>query len=501
MEASNRYEGSTRMNVAMVTRRLLSVFLGASLFALPCWGPELAAQGAPSAGPLSEQVDSLFQRWHRPDSPGAAVLVMHGGAVVHRAGYGMASLEHGVPNRTTTVFDIASVSKQFGAYAVALLDHEGRLSLDDDVRKWIPELHDFGRTITLRHLVHHTGGIRDWPGTLSMAGWSYEDVLSFEQILRMAYDQRDLNFDPGAEYAYSNTGYNLLAEVVARATGMSFREWTQERIFAPLGMTQTHFHDDHREVIRDRAESYAPGPDGRWWRVTNNLTALASSSLFTTTEDLALWVRHFHDPDPRLGGARVVERMHERGLLNGGDTIAYAFGQNWTEWRGLRTASHGGSWAGFRTVLQRFPDQDFAVIILANTADMNPSALAREVAAIWLGDELAPQEEDAAGTVAGQGEGEAGDRWAPDVAELRGYEGVYRAAEFPSEYRIQVADDGLVARHFRTGDRPLRPTAPDRFQSPGFGEVVFQRGPGGEVTGFTANSARIRGLRFERIPE
>jgi CubicO group peptidase (beta-lactamase class C family) len=484
----------------MIRRRLLSGFIAFSLFAPLGWGSELAAQGPASAEGLSQQVDSLFQRWHRPDSPGAAVLVIHGGEVVHRAGYGMASLEHGVPIRTTTVFDIASVSKQFGAYAVALLDQEGRLSLDDDVRKWIPELHDFGTTVTLRHLVHHTSGIRDWPGTLSMAGWSYEDVLSFEQILRMAYDQRDLNFRPGDEYAYSNTGYNLLAEVVARATGMSFREWTHERIFAPLGMTRTHFHDDHREVVIDRAESYAPGPDGRWRRVTNNLTALASSSLFTTTEDLALWVRHLHHPDARFGGTRLVERMHERGVLNSGDTIAYAFGQNWTEWRGLRTATHGGSWAGFRTVLQRFPEQDFAVIILANTADMNPSGLAREVATIWLADELAPEEESGTGTVAGQAESEVADPWVPTAEELRRYEGVYRAAEFPSEYRIEVVGDDLVARHFRTGDRVLRPTALDRFQAPGFGEVVFQRGEEGEVTGFTANSARIRGLRFERTP-
>jgi CubicO group peptidase (beta-lactamase class C family) len=482
-----------------VRSRAISVFFGLSLFALPWWGTGVAAQGPSSPVALSEQVDVLFQRWHRPDSPGAAVLVVHRGEVVHRAGYGMASLEHGVPIRTTTVFDIASVSKQFGAYAVALLEAEGRLSLDDDVRKWIPEIHDFGRTITLRHLIHHTSGIRDWPGTLSMAGWSYEDVLSFDQILRMAYDQRDLNFDPGAEFAYSNTGYNLLAEVVARAAGMSFREWTRERIFAPLGMTRTHFHDDHREVIRDRAESYAPGPDGKWRRLTNNLTALASSSLFTTAEDLALWVRHLHQPDPRLGGQGLVERIHERGVLNGGDTIAYAFGQNWTEWRGLPTATHGGSWAGFRTVLTRFPDHDFAVIILANTADMNPSGLAREVAAIWLGDELAPEEEGAVGTVAAQDGGEEANPWIAGPEELQEYEGVYRAAEFPSEYRLEVVEGRLLARHFRTGDRVLRPEAPDRFQAPGFGQLVFQRGPGGEVTGFTAISARIRGLRFERI--
>jgi CubicO group peptidase (beta-lactamase class C family) len=447
---------------------------------------------------LSAEVDALFERWHRPDSPGAAVVVLHRDDVVHRAGYGMASLEHGVPIRPGTVFDIASVSKQFGAWAIAVLEAEGSVGLDDDVRDYVPELPDFGSTITLRHLVHHTSGLRDWPGALSMAGWSYEDVLSFDQILRMAFEQRDLNFAPGEDYAYSNTGYNVLAEVVARVSGSSFRSWMDERLFRPLGMHRTHFHDDHREVVPDRADSYRPEPDGRWLRVTNNLTALGSSSLFTTADDLTRWVRYLHDPDPAVGGPGVVERMHERGVLNGGDTIDYAFGQNWGAYRGLRVATHGGSWAGFRTVLQRFPDQDFAVVILANAADMNPSALAREIAEIYLADDLGPP------AVVDESSGEAdrdaaADPWQPTAEELEAFEGEYRAVEFPSVYRLEVTGDVLVARHFRTGDRPLRAAGPDRFQAPGFGEVAFERGPDGEVTGFTANSVRIRGLRFERV--
>ena len=206
--------------------------------------------------------------------------------------------------------------------------------------KYVQQVPDFGKTITLRHLVHHTSGIRDWPGALGMGGWNYQDVISFNQIVRMAYHQRDLNFAPGAEYTYSNTGYNLLAEVVARVSGKSFREFCDERIFQPLGMKNTHFHDDHTEVVVNSADSYRLGPDKKFHRAVSNLTALGSSSLFTTVDDLAKWIDNFHSPKPLVGGSAVIARLHERGRLNDGTTIAYAFGQSVGEYRGLRTVTH-----------------------------------------------------------------------------------------------------------------------------------------------------------------
>ena len=441
---------------------------------------------------LSAEVDRLFEQWHRPDSPGAAVLVLQDGEAVHAKGYGMANLEHGVPIRTTSVFDIASVSKQFGAFALALLEADGLLSVDDEVHRYIPELPDFGRPITLRHLVHHTSGIRDWPGTLSMAGWDYQDVLSFEQILRMAFHQKDLNFDPGSEYAYSNTGYNLMAETVARVSGVSFREFCQERIFGPLGMTRTHFHDDHTEVVRDRADSYRPAPGGGYRFVNNSLTALASSSLFTTVEDLARWVENFESPV--VGGPEVVARMHERGVLNEGDTIPYAWGQSTRRYRGLETWSHTGSWAGYRTALLRFPEQRFAVVILANTSNMNPARLANEIADLYLDEHLLPEEPEEP-----RPEREPEDPWEPTLADLHEYVGEYRSDELHTSYWLEIRDDVLVARHFRTGERSFRPRDPDRFQAGGFGEVHFLRDDTGAVVAFTANQARIRGLRFERV--
>jgi CubicO group peptidase (beta-lactamase class C family) len=470
----------------------LDLFLACAVTAATLVAPAHPGAAADAQAPMGARVDSLFAPWHRPDSPGAAVLVMRDGQVVHARGYGMANLEHGVPVRATTVFDIASVSKQFAAFALALLAAEGALDLDDDVRAHIPELPDFGATITLRHLVHHTSGLRDWPGTLRLAGWDFQDVVSFQQILGMAFSQRQLNFPPGSEYAYSNTGYNLMAEVVARVTGRSFREFTGERIFEPLGMRHTHFHDDWTEIVPGRAESYRPAGDGSYRRVVSSLTALGSSSLFTTIDDLALWLRNFRDP---VVGADVIAGMTERGVLTSGDTISYAFGLMVGEHRGATTVSHGGSWAGYRSTLLRFPDHGLDVVILANTSDLNAGALGHRIAHIHLDQVLAPA--PVTGTT--PPEPMAAAPFDPAPAELAIYEGEYRSHELHTGYRLAVHGDRLVARHFRTGTVTLQPVERDVFQAPWFGRVQFFRDDDGAIAGFTANSARIRGLRFERV--
>lgn len=459
-------------------------------------GSPVAAQ---SAG-RSAAIDELFRQWNTPTTPGAAVLVIDRGEIVHARGYGMANLEHGVPIRPETVFDIASLSKQFGAMAIALLESDRKLSLDDDVRKYVPELPDFGERITLRHLVHHTSGLRDWPGTLAVAGWNYQDVLSFNQILRMVYNQRELNFKPGDAYAYSNTGYNVLAEVVARVSGRSFRQFCDERIFTPLGMTSTHFHDDHTEVVRGRAESYRPAINGRYHHVPSSLTAVGSSSLFTTVNDLAKWITNLHAAEPRVGGRAVVARLHEQGRLNSGETVAYAFGQSIGNYRGIRSVAHTGSWAGYRTVLQRVPDEGFAVVILSNTAEMNPTQIAREITDVYLGSRVPAPAAAAAGPGrAGLG-GAAGGAvaWNPTPDDLQVYTGVYTSAELMTSYSLIVRDGQLIGRHFRTGDVLFKAMAADRFQAGPFGEVRFLKDGAGRVIGFTANSDRVRNLRFDR---
>lgn len=334
---------------------------------------------------LEKQVDQLMADFDRSDAPGVAIGVVQDGEAVFAKGYGIANLDYDIPITPSTVFDIASVSKQFGAMAIAMLVDQGKLSLDDDVRKYIPEVPDFGKTITIRHLVHHTSGVRDWPGALAMGGWRMDDVISFSQILKMVENQKELNFEPGAEYLYSNTGYNLLAETVARVTGQTFRQWTDKHIFQPLGMTNTHFQDDHTRVVKNRAFAYAWDLSG--YKVQpNGLTALGSSSLFTSIEDLIKWVNNYEEQ--KVGGKAVMDLIQEQGVLNNGEKIAYAFGNSIGEYKGLKRVAHSGSWAGFRTYLARFPEQGLAVIVLSNNANFNPGGKAMEIADVYLAKQL-----------------------------------------------------------------------------------------------------------------
>ena len=312
---------------------------------------------------LEQKVDSLLLETVSDKTPGSAVLVIKNKEIILNKGYGLANLDYDIPVTQNTVFDLASVAKQFAGYAIAILAEQGVLSEEDDVRTYIPELPEFDHTITIGNLLHHTSGLRDWTNTLSLSGRSFEDVISMDHILRMAYQQEELNFTPGDEYRYSNTGYNLLAEIVKRTTESSFREWTDQNIFQPLGMTQTFFLDDHNEIIKNRAVGYYQDGDAFHYS-PNTLTALGSSSLYSTTTDLAKWVKHLMYPS----GERkpVVDRMLQTQTLSNGEDNNYAYGILVNTFRGTPWIYHSGGWASFRTYLVMLPDQDLAIVVLNN---------------------------------------------------------------------------------------------------------------------------------------
>ncbi len=331
------------------------------------------------------KVDQLFSAWNKPGSPGAAVAVVKNGKLHYAKGYGYAQLEYDIPITSKSVFHIASVSKQFTTFAITLLADQGKLSLDDDIRKYLPEMHDFGKTITIRHLIHHTSGLRDQWNLLALAGWRLDDVITKEHVLKLTFNQRELNFDPGAEYVYCNTGYTLMGEIVARVSGQSFADYCREHIFQPLGMTHTLFYDDHEKVVKNRAYSYSPNQAGFKKSVLSYANA-GATSLFTTVEDLSRWAVNFKEM--KVGNPAIMANMHSRGVLNSGDTISYAFGQDIGMYKGLKTVSHGGADAGYRTYLARFPEQDFAVIVFSNLGSFNPGGLALQVAEIYLGSQM-----------------------------------------------------------------------------------------------------------------
>jgi len=342
---------------------------------------------------LAEKVDRLFAEWDKPDSPGAAVVVLKNGKVVHQQGYGMANLEYGVPITPATIFDVASVSKQFTAMAIAILAKQEKISLDDDIRKYMPDIPDFGKTITIRHLLHHTSGLRSWGFLMQLEGLEWDDRLSYAHTLQLARNQKELNFEPGEEYSYSNTGYTLLAEIVTRVTGQPFREWTTTNIFKPLGMTDTHFHDDHTEIVKNRASSYTLDKKGGFRNVVSNLTVVGSSSLFSTVEDMSKWIKNFDEG--QVGGTAVLDQMFETGVLNNGKKLNYAFGLVMGEYRGIKTAHHSGGWAGFNSHIVLFPKQKFNVAVLSNLSTMKPVPLANQIADIYLSDNLASEKQQA----------------------------------------------------------------------------------------------------------
>jgi CubicO group peptidase (beta-lactamase class C family) len=362
------------------------------------WGISLAgivlvsrlalAQAQTPLQDVTKQVDKVFEKWDKPDSPGCALGVYKDGQIVYKRGYGMANLNDDVPITPTTVFHVASMSKQFTAASIILLAQQGKLSLDDDVHKYIPELPDFGERITIRHLLHHTSGLRDQWALLGLAGWRYsQDLITDDDVMSMMTRQKQLNFKPGDKYVYSNTGFTLVGLIVKRVSGMSLREFTTKNIFEPLGMTHTHFRDDHEEIIKHDALGYERDAKDKPFRMSlTNFDTVGATSLHTTVEDLQLWDEDFYHP--RVGGPAFLKQMLEQGKLNSGEQIEYASGLVVGTYKSLPTVDHGGADAGYRSDMTRFPEQHFSAAVLCNSAEADPNGLVRQVADIFLAKDL-----------------------------------------------------------------------------------------------------------------
>jgi CubicO group peptidase (beta-lactamase class C family) len=445
-----------------------------SVFALAALAVAAAASAAPGAVPQA-QIDKLFEAFDKPDSPGCSLAVIQDGSIAYARGYGMANLEHGIPNGPRTVFDIGSTSKQFTTASVLLLAQQGKLALDDDVRKHIPELPDYGKTITIRHLIHHTSGLRDYLELMEFAGWRFEDVSTDRDAFELIARQKALNYPPGDEHLYSNSGYFLLSLVVKHASGKALSRFAHESLFAPLGMKDTHYHDDHTQIVPRRATGYAPAEVGGFAIDMSNFEQTGDGAVYTTVEDLLLWDRNFYDPT--VGGRELVEQMVRPGVLNSGKVLDYAFGLSVGDYRGLRLVSHGGSWAGYRAELLRVPERRFSVACLCNLASASPGRLARRVADVWLADQFPKAREDAAAEPAPDTKAV---RAAPPADELARYTGLYRDPKTGSLRRYSVKDGKLVTRAWGLSFE-LSPAAPGVFraQQPYALEVVFEPPQGG----------------------
>jgi len=332
------------------------------------------------------RVDEIFAPWTSPSSPGCAVGVALDGLTVFERAYGMADLEHGIPNKPETIFEGGSVSKQFTAAAIMLLALDGQLSLEDDIRKYVPEVPNYGPTITLRHLMTHTSGLRDWGSVAGISGWGRaQRSHNHDHVLDIVSRQSAANFDPGHEYSYSNTGYNLLAVVVDRLAGMSFADFSKERIFEPLGMNSTQWRDDYRRLVPGRSTAYSARPGGNWVIDRPIEHVHGNGGILTTVGDLIIWNEAL--TDGRLGGPEFVRMMHEeRGRLSNGTQIIYAGGLQHGTLGGVRSVTHTGSTAGYRAFLGRYPDHELSVAMLCNASNVSTGGTGASVARAFLGD-------------------------------------------------------------------------------------------------------------------
>ena len=342
-----------------------------------------SAQVPPDA---AHQVDAVFERWDSVTTPGCAVGVRQHGLTVLERAYGMADLEHGIPNTTETRFEGGSVSKQFTAAAVVLLALDGRLSLDDDIRDHVPEVPDYGHVVTLRRLMTHTSGLRDWGSVAGISGWGRgERTHDHDWVLDIVSRQSALNFVPGHEYSYSNTGFNLLAIVVSRVSGMPFAEFSRERIFEPLGLHDTEWRDDYRRLVSGRSTAYRLTDGGTRWEIDRPIEDVhGNGGILTTVADLGEWNEALGDG--RLGGPEFLRMMHETGVLNDGSRIEYAGGLVVGDFMGVPSVTHTGSTAGYRAFLGRYPEQDLSVAMICNASNVPTGGTGGAIARVYLGD-------------------------------------------------------------------------------------------------------------------
>ena len=559
----------------MIRRCLAACCVTLALAALPI---ALAGQAA-VAPALEPKVDAVFANWNA-STPGCAVGVSTGGKPVLMKGYGMADLEHDVKIAPDTIFEAGSVSKQFTAAAVLLLAREGKLSLDDPVRKYIPELPDYAAMpaaagqgdsapagsakttggagpLTIRHMLNHTSGLRDWGSVAGIAGWPRTTrVHTHAHVLDIVSRQRATNFTPGMQWSYSNTGFNLAAIIVSRVSRTPFAEFTRARLFQPLGMTRTSWRDDYTRIVKGRAMAYSlPRESASESRGSKNdgfhtlmpfENVHGNGGLLTTVGDLLKWNENF--VAPVVGDQSFVAEQQKPGHFNDGRAHGYALGLFVGAYKGVREVYHSGSTAGYQAFLTRFPDQRVSVAVLCNSSTAQATQYAHAVADVYLADRLKPaapeapltaaQLQQAAGMyrstmsglaiVVGAERGERdplrGRKWSfdgrgatatdqygtvetfervepakPSAAQLQPLAGVYTSDEAETTLTAAVERGALVLKQRPDTTIALTPLYADAFRAGSLGTVIFRRDAGGRVNGFSVVQDRVWDLRFQRL--
>ncbi|MDQ3710860.1 MAG: beta-lactamase family protein [Acidobacteriota bacterium] len=410
----------------------------------------------PSDDESAKKVDAFLSQWDKNDMPGCSVGAVKDGKLVYKRGFGMANLDYDVPNTPSTLFNLASTSKQFTAASIALLAQQGKLSLDDDIRKYIPEIPKYDDTITIRYLIHHTSGIRDYQALVTFGGLGVDNDYSDKDILNILARQKNLSFKPGAKHQYSNSGYHLLGIIVGRVSGKSLRAFAEENIFKPLGMKNTLFYDNRFEVIKNRASGYMVGPDKRIRARSSLFDLVGGGGVLTTVEDLYLWDQNFYEP--KVGNKELISLLTTPGTLNSGEKMDYAFGLVRTEYKGLPVIQHGGNMSGYRAQISRFPEQKFTAIALCNNMALSQHVIVHKLADIYLDGQFPtglPTQKRVKESLP--------EAIALSEKEALRYAGIYANLETGTVFKLSLKDGKLINSGFLKNEIPVMPISENRF--------------------------------------
>jgi len=417
---------------------------------------------------LTVQVDNLFQQWDRSDSPGCSIGIIQDGNLIYKRGYGVENLDSKIPLTATTLFDVCSIGKQFTAACIALLIQKGNISLNDDVRSYLPEMPQYETKITISHLVHHTSGLRDYIDLSRLAGNDFTTHFGQKDAIEIILNQPKLNFEPGTEHLYCNSGYILLTTIIERVSGQVFSEFAKEQIFNPLGMKDTRFYDGTESPAKGRVTGYHSDASGDVIRDRTTFFTIGDGGLLTTVDDLHLWDQNFYK-DMLLGKA-TTNLMLTSCKLNSGEDTKYGFGLVFGDYKGLRTIHHAGEWIGYRTDMIRFPDQHFSVICLSNLGSIRSTQLTRKIADIYLVDQF-------------------------DLGE---FVGEYLNSELQTTFELTWEGSQIFSSRNGLDTKSLGAIRGDRFKLMGL-DSRFDRDKQHNIIGFTCSTERAKNIRFMRM--
>lgn len=446
----------------------------------------------------SQSIDNIFMEWNKPNTPGAAIGIVKDGNLIYSNGYGIGDLEHDIEITPSSVFYIGSVSKQFVTFSILLLEEQGKLNLDDKIQKYLPDFPEYDSPLTIRHFIHHTSGVRDYLTLMYLKGRSYLDKTDENEVYELIKKQKELNFSPGEKYLYSNSCYFMLAMIIEKAAGQSLKMFAHKNIFEPLGMKNSLFYDDNTDLIKNRVFSYKKKSNEEGFdNLIMRFDLVGSGGVYSNIEDLFLWDQNFYNNKLGKGGQKIINKMHKEGLLNNGESSGYAFALNNGVYRGLKTVSHGGSLAGYRAQLIRFPEEKTSIIILANRGDSSPTDKSLQIADIVLKNEFSEEPQKKKEST-GQNNKNKSKKLFPNksISDLKDYTGNFYSKELDFNYLVILKDGKLKVEIANYKPQDLVKFGIDKFTIDN-GLIHFKR-ENKVIVGFELDAGRVTNLKFEK---